>query len=202
MYSRNWSLKEPSAKQAKLATKSPLSRSNSSSFNPQMEGKDYSFSTAVFHPWVAWMVPPRGSAASPPLQSCSSLTFSFSGACPLLPFHLQPWIAQYFCWNECSWNASPGAGWQTKNEQGSLGAADSFSQSTRRPGLPGCPGTTSVVLSYTWHLFAAGWFSGWAVRHWYPFWCSRSSGTGSIPVSASPSHCYHMHLLSQCYYCG
>lgn len=109
-------------------------------------------------------------------------------------------VAQHFCWNECSWNASPpGAGWQTKNEQGDLRAADSSPRVWE--GQVGCSGAISIVLSCIWHLFATGWFLA-GLRHPYPFWCSRSSGTGSIHISASPSHCYHMQLLSGCCYCG
>lgn len=171
MYSRNWSLKEPSAKKAKLATKSPLSRSNSSSCNQEMEGKDHSFSIPVFHPWRSL----DGSTKRLSCQPAPSAVFSLAYPLPLpalVPGHYSHStyshrIGQYFCWNECSWNTSPpGAGWKTRNEQGDLGAAESFPQSTRRSALPGlsvgCSGTISIVLSYICHLFATGWFSGWA----------------------------------------
>lgn len=171
MYSRNRSLKEPSAKQPKLATKSPLSQSNSSSFNQEMEGKDHSFSIPVFYPWRGL----DGSATRLSCQPIPSALFSLAYPLPfpaLVPAHYSHstyshGIAQYFCWNECSWNASPpGAGWKTRNDEGHLEAADSFPQSKRRPALPGlsvgCSGTIFIVLSYIWHLFATGWFSGWA----------------------------------------
>lgn len=171
MYSRNWSLKEPSAKKAKLATKSPLSRSNSSSCNQEMEGKDHSFSIPVFHPWRSL----DGSTKRLSCQPAPSAVFSLAYPLPLpalVPGHYSHStyshrIGQYFCWNECSLNTSPpGAGWKTRHEQGDLGAAESFPQSTRRSALPGlsvgCSGTISIVLSCICHLFATGWFSGWA----------------------------------------
>lgn len=108
-------------------------------------------------------------------QPTPSVMFSLAYPLPfpaLVPAHYSHstyshGIAQYCCWNESSSNASlSGAGWQTENEQEDLGAADSFPQSRRRPGLPdlcvGCSGTISVALSCIWHLFALGWFSDWA----------------------------------------
>lgn len=69
-------------------------------------------------------------------------------------------VAQHFCWNECSWNASPpGAGWQTKNEQGDLRAADNFPQSMRRPGwvLWSHLHSSFLYLALVCHRVISGW---------------------------------------------